>query len=148
MQQTIWFDMDGTFVNLYGVDNWLNCLQNYDETPYLKATPLLRLNTFARLLNTLQAKKHFNIGIISWLSKDSTTEYDNKVKTAKLRWLATHLKSVSFNEIHIVEYGTPKELFAKTKNDILFDDEIQNRKNWTGKAFNEKNIIDTLKTFL
>ena len=29
----IWFDMDGTIANLYGVENWLPMLRAYDPTP-------------------------------------------------------------------------------------------------------------------
>ena len=32
--RTIWFDMDGTIANLYGVDNWLDKLHASDASPY------------------------------------------------------------------------------------------------------------------
>lgn len=141
---TIYFDMDGTIANLYGVENWLNSLIAKETTPYEKAKPLLYLSLLARLLNNLQ-RKGYKIGIISWLAKNSNAEYDEAVKIAKLNWLKTHLASVQFDEIHIVPYGTPKESFSKSEMDILFDDEKPNRENWTGKAFNEKMIIEILK---
>lgn len=140
----IYFDMDGTIANLYGVNNWLEYLQNEDSTPYKNAKPLINMNSLARILNRLQ-KSGFEIGIISWLAKNSSTYYDNEVTKAKIKWLNNHLKSVKFNEIIIVPYGTPKESFA-TKNDILFDDEEQNRNNWKGVAYDEKNIIEILKS--
>ena len=34
MKTTIWFDMDGTIANLYGVPGWLSYLQESDPTPY------------------------------------------------------------------------------------------------------------------
>ena len=43
----IWFDMDGTIANLYGVENWLPMLRAYDPTPYANAVPLLRLSRLA-----------------------------------------------------------------------------------------------------
>ncbi len=144
MKTTIWFDMDGTIADLYGVENWLECLATYDPYPYNMAKPLLQLSILARLLNRLQAEG-FRIGIISWLSKNSTTDYDKAVTKAKETWLKKHLASVQFDEIHIVTYGTPKQNFAKTKNDILFDDEEKNRNDWTGKAFDVTNIIEILK---
>lgn len=142
---TIYFDMDGTIANLYGVNGWLDYLIAKDETPYAIAKPLLRLSLLARLLNRVQ-NKGIKIGIISWLAKNSNTEYDEAVTIAKLNWLKTHLPSVQFDEINIVPYGTPKESFSKSTNDILFDDEAPNRENWTGKAFDEKMIIEILKT--
>ena len=140
---TVYFDMDGTIADLYSVPNWLPLLRAYDPKPYAEAKPLVNLNSLARILNRLQ-RQGFRIGIISWLSKTSTPEYDAKVTTAKERWLAKHLSSVDFDEIHIIPYGTPKETFA-TVNDILFDDEAKNRENWIGKAFDVDSIIEILK---
>lgn len=144
MSTTIYFDMDGTIANLYGVENWLDYLKNNDETPYTVAEPLVRLASLARVLNNLQ-RKGYKIGIISWLAKNSSTDYDEKVTKAKRAWLNKHLHSVTFDEINIVTYGTPKQMFAKTNNDILFDDEAKNRNDWTGKAFDVTNIIETLR---
>ena len=144
MTTTIFFDMDGTIADLYGVESWLNYLIASDALPYEIAKPLIRLNSFARVLNRLQ-KQGYKIGIISWLSKNSDADYDEKVTKAKKEWLKKHLASVNFDEIHIVKYGTPKQTFAKTENDILFDDEEKNRNNWTGKAFDVNEIIKILK---
>ena len=141
---TIYFDMDGTIADLYGVENWLEMLINHIETPYEVAKPLLRLSALARVLNGLQ-KKGYRIGIISWLSKNSTTEYDERVTQAKLTWLSIHLASVQFDEINIVSHGTPKEQFAISEMDILFDDEEKNRESWTGQAFDATEIMETLK---
>ena len=141
---TIWFDMDGTIADLYGVDNWLEYLIAKDALPYEIAKPLLRLSALARVLNNLQ-RKGYKIGIISWLAKNSTAEYDKAVAEAKEKWLRNHLASVIFDEINIVAYGTPKSTFAKSEDDILFDDEAPNRKEWTGKAFDVDSIIEILK---
>lgn len=146
MTATIFFDMDGTIADLYGVENWLEHLINADALPYEIAKPLIRLSALAKILNRLQ-KQGYKIGVISWLAKNSTADYDEKVTKAKQEWLRKHLASVAFDEIHIVKYGTPKEIFAKTENDILFDDEEKNRINWTGKAFDVTEILATLKRF-
>ena len=143
MTTTIYFDMDGTIADLYSVPNWRPLLRAYDPKPYAEAKPLVNLNSLARILNRLQ-RQGFRIGIISWLSKTSTPEYDAKVTAAKEKWLAKHLSSVDFDEIHIVPHGTPKQNFA-TANDILFDDEAKNRENWIGKAFDVDSIIEILK---
>ena len=144
MTATIFFDMDGTIADLYGVENWLDYLIASDTLPYAVAKPLLRLNSLARVLNRLQ-REGYRIGIISWLSKSGTEEYNNAVTETKKNWLKKHLASVHFDEINIVKYGTPKQIFAKTENDILFDDEEKNRNNWTGKAFDVNAILEILK---
>lgn len=142
--RTIFFDMDGTIADLYGVTNWLNYLMEENTLPYEVAKPLLRLNALAKILNRLQ-REGFRIGIISWLSKKGTDEYNTAVTAAKEKWLKTHLKSVQFDEIHIVKYGTNKDKFRNTDKDILFDDEERNRKKWCGQAYDVDNIIEILK---
>ena len=143
-ETTIWFDMDGTIADLYGVKNWLDYLIAKDALPYEVAKPLIRLSVLARVLNNLQ-RKGYKLGIISWLAKDSTAEYDKAVTEAKMKWLGKHLASVTFDKINIVKYGTPKHLFATSNSDILFDDEEKNRNGWTGKAFDVNAIIEILK---
>lgn len=141
---TINFDMDGTIANLYGVENWLDYLIAKSTFPYENAQPLLRFSALARRLNTLQ-KKGYQIAIISWLSKDSDTNYDNAVTQAKIKWLAKHLPSVHWDKLIIVPYGTPKENYCNNPTDILFDDEQKNRDNWKGIAYNAINILEILK---
>ena len=141
---TINFDMDGTIADLYGVENWLEYLIAGDTFPYATAEPLLRLSTLARRLNTLQ-RNGYQLAIISWLSKSGTEEYNERVTEVKLAWLAKHLPSVNWNEIHIVPYGTPKQTFCYNPLDILFDDEERNRNNWTGRAYGVENILEILR---
>lgn len=145
MARTIFFDMDGTIADLYNVDGWLADLINKDVRPYREAKVMHNMQALAKVLNRLQ-KEGNKIAIISWLAKNSTKEYDEKVKQAKREWLNKHLASVHFDEVHIVKYGTAKQTFIHTENDILFDDEEQNRNNWTGKAHNVYNIMEVLKS--
>lgn len=141
MKKEIWFDMDGTIADLYGVDGWLEMLIDSDPTPYEIARPLLRMATLARLLNRLQ-REGWEIGIVSWLSKNSDETYDSLVETTKRNWLYKHLKSVRFDYINILPYGTPKEI---GRNGILFDDEERNREKWNGIAYDVDNILEVLK---
>lgn len=144
MTKAIYFDMDGTIANFYGVDGWLTCLENSDPRPYEIASPLLRLSALAKVLNRLQ-RNGYKIGIVSWLAKNSNEDFDKKVTTAKIHWLKIHMKSVQFDEIRIVKYGTPKEEVVDFPNGILFDDEEPNRKNWKGEAYDESKIMEILK---
>lgn len=139
--KTIVFDMDGTIADLYGVDDWLNDLINGDTRPYDIAKPLVNMSALARVLNGLQ-KKGYIINIISWTSKNGTAEYNERVKTAKLNWLAKHLKSVKFNNVYIVPYGTPKH---EISSGILFDDEKPNRDKWGVGAYDVDNILEVLR---
>lgn len=138
---TIWFDMDGTIADLYGVQGWLEKLMNEDATPYAEAEPLLRLAGLARVLNRLQ-REGYKLGIVSWLAKGATARYNEAVTEAKIEWLKIHLKSVKFDYIDIIEYGTPKHI---GRNGILFDDEEKNRREWGEGAYDVENIIEILK---
>lgn len=144
MVKSIVLDLDGTIANLYAVEGWLSMLRAEDTTPYTLAEPMVKMNVLARLLNSLK-RKGWTIEIVSWTAKNGTKEYNERVRKAKIEWLKTHLKSVQFDEIHIVEYGTPKSKVAKNPNGILFDDEEQNRIEWKGTAFDVDNIIEVLK---
>ena len=141
---TINFDMDGTIADLYGTPNWLEMLIAEDTAPYANARPLLHLSSLARKLNALQ-RNGYNLAIISWLSKSGTEAYNEAVTEVKLAWLAQHLPSVNWDEIHIVPYGTPKQIFCNNPLDILFDDEERNRTNWTGRAYDVQNIMEILR---
>lgn len=141
MKKEIWFDMDGTIADLYGVEGWLDMLLNENTRPYEIAKPLVNMRELAKVLNRL-IEKGWEIGVISWLAKNGTNDYNKKVANAKIKWLAKHLKSVKFAKIDIVEYGTPKQI---NRNGILFDDEKQNRENWLGIAYNVENIIQVLR---
>ena len=139
----IWFDMDGTIADLYGVPHWLEMLIAQDATPYKVAKPLVNLSALARLMHKAQ-RKGFEICIVSALSKNSTSDYDEKVKTAKMGWLKKHLASVDFDEIRFVPYTFTKN-DVNGGNDILFDDEDRHLTAWTGKAIHASEILPTLR---
>ena len=142
---TLNFDLDGTIADLYGVDNWLEMLIAEDETPYAIAKPLVRLNILARRLNTLQ-RNGYKLAIITWLAKNATAEYDEKVIAAKLMWLKKHLPSVIFEEIAIIAHGTPKSTaIPKAKYGVLFDDEEYNRTEWNGLACEPQDMFKCLR---
>ena len=148
MAKAIYFDMDGTLANLYGVENWLEKLREYNATPYKEAEVMLNMQALAHRLNKLQANG-YTIGIISWLSKDSNPEYDAAVIAEKLAWLNKHLNSVKWNEVHMVAYGKKKSKLAEVKDGYLFDDNESVRREWikhnpNGWAFDVDNILGVL----
>lgn len=123
------FDMDGTIANLYGVPNWLEDLRNFNPNPYINAEPMYDMVKLITILKELQAIG-YRIAVTSWLSKESTPEYDRQVRQAKKNWLEKY--NFPADEIHIVKYGTTKaNCTRKTQgNQILFDDNEQVRKGW------------------
>ena len=145
--RTIWWDMDGTIADLYSVENWLPKLRAEDASPYEEARTLWNMSQLAKLMNKAQ-RMGYKLGIISWTSKGGSASYNAAVANAKANWLKLHLASVHFDDICIVKYGTPKSLVMTDENDILFDDELQNREQWLGQAFEPEMMIKVLKALI
>lgn len=145
MEKKIWFDMDGTIADLYGVPGWLDYLMNDDTYPYDNAEPMLNFSLLARYLNKLQ-KEGWEIGIISWTSKTGSDLYNGEIALSKLSWLHIHLKSVQWNEIKIVKHGTNK--YIECGGGILFDDEKGNRDQWKDDSYEPSQIMEVLKSLL
>lgn len=143
MISMIWIDMDGTIADLYAVEGWLDMLRNFDPAPYAEACPLVRMCTLARLLNNRQ-RKGYHIAIVSALSKESNTEYDDEVIKAKIEWLNKHLPSVHFDELRFVPYNFCKD-DVNNGQDILFDDENRHLAAWTGTAYKASEILERLR---
>ena len=137
----IYFDMDGTIADLYGVENWLEDLLHEDARPYREARPLVDMRVLARQLNRL-IRAGYSVNIISWTSRNGSDSYNEEVRRVKIRWLEKHLRSVRFDNIEIIPYGTPKELYG---SGILFDDEEKSREAWGEGAYTEKEIFEILK---
>lgn len=144
---TISFDMDGTINNMYSLPQWVENINSGVLDPYVQAPTAFNFAIFARVLNQLQ-EKGYRLQIITWLSKNGTAPYNKAVAKAKRQWLQRHLPSVVWDNIVIIEYGTPKENYCNSTSDIIFDDNAKVRKSWTGKAFDEKNILENLKKLL
>lgn len=142
MKQILNFDMDGTIVDIYGVEGWLESIENSDTHPYDVAKGKLNLSQFAKLLNRLS---DYEINIISWTAKDGSPSYNKAVEAAKKKWLKLHLPSVHFSHIYIVDYGTPKHEISEG---ILFDDNEKIRNDWGEGAFNETEILKVLKSLI
>ncbi|MBQ5901398.1 MAG: hypothetical protein IIW86_06015 [Clostridia bacterium] len=148
MAKAIYFDMDGTLANLYAVEGWEHKLNTHNPTPYAEACVMVNMQALAHRLNKLQANG-YTIGIISWLAKNTTPEYDAAVIAEKLAWLKKHLGSVEWDEIHMVAYGRRKHKCANIKNGYLFDDNESVRRAWiksnpNGWAFGVDNILEVL----
>lgn len=145
MNKVIVFDMDGTIANLYGVEGWLDYLLANDPTPYVEAEPLLDMETLTAILNTLR-EYGWIVAVTSWLSKDSTPDYNAAVRVAKREWLARY--NFPADEIHLVKYGTTKANCTRRHGagmQILFDDNTQVRAGWKlGQAHDVQNILGDL----
>lgn len=139
------FDMDGTLADFYGVNGWLEYLNESNPTPYIIAEPLYDMVVLTSVLNILKTKG-WKIVVTSWLAKDSTKDFDKEVRQAKREWLEEY--NFPFDEIHLVKYGTTKANCTRKLGgyQILVDDNEQVRKGWNlGATINaNENILDKL----
>lgn len=139
---TIIFDMDGTLCSTYNVPNWLAELRDYKTTPYEQAEPMWDMVELHNLIVSCQAR-NIEIKIVSWSSKESTAEFDARIRKAKHDWLEKY--NFPFNSCRITPYGYPKEyLRNKNAQNILIDDNAEVRKSFC--RFNNCSAIDPTTT--
>lgn len=145
-EKEIVFDMDGTIADLYGVKNWLEMLRAENPLPYKIAKPMYNMKNLAEILDALKTQG-WTITVTTWLSMDSSEEYKKMVRKAKREWLEKW--GFPYDEIHIVQYGTPKHRVTKAVRHILVDDSETVRNAWNGETVNaNENIIPSLISLL
>lgn len=150
MNEWIWFDMDGTIADLYGVDGWLDDLREFNPRPYRIAKPMYNMNTLCSICARLK-DLGYHIGIISWLSKVPEAEFDRAVTESKIQWLAEYGLGGICDKILVTPHGVPKhETCAQYGHGILVDDEAKNRNDWNIGATIDanKNILAVLLNLL
>ena len=126
------FDMDGTIADLYSVNGWLEMLRAFDPTPYIEAKPMWDMEELATVLNCLRVVG-IEVRIVTWLSMETTKEYDSAVRLAKREWLAQY--GFPFDHFHGVAYGATKadsvrRYLAENEGAILIDDNAKVREGW------------------
>lgn len=124
----IYFDMDGTIADLYGVPDWETYLRNSDATPYRTARELVNMVQLECICEKL-IPFGYEFGIITWLARNSSEEYDEQVISAKMDWAGDRMPFLS--DFIAVPYGTPKHKVARRcKKMYLVDDNADVRNAW------------------
>ena len=150
MKLTVILDMDGTIADLYKVENWLGKLRNFDPTPYAEAA--LMVADIAKAVAEIRAAGA-EVKVVSWLSKETNSDFDKLVRKAKREWLAE--QGIEVDSVRCVPYGTQKAYYRNPDNiNILFDDNAEVRKSFEG--FNncfaldptENNIAEVLRELM
>ena len=130
MKPTIYFDLDGTVYDLYGQPDWLERITTLaDPTAYANedATLVDMVALHETLHNLLAAG--YEVGVVSWLAKNATEDYNKQVRRIKREWVKKFLPMAT--EVHIVKYGTPKHRVIKNRdNAIIVDDAAEVREAW------------------
>ena len=145
--------MDGTIADLYGVEGWLEMLREENAKPYEIARPMWNMAELNEVLKMLQMNG-VEIRVVTWLSMNSTENYKEKTRQAKLEWLKN--QGFPFDKFHGIAYGTTKanairKYLELGEQAILIDDNAKIRQGWNmGETVDPttENIIDILKALL
>lgn len=147
------FDMDGTIADLYHVDNWLEKLRAEDASPYEEAEPMCDMATLRKMLYFLRLYGH-EVIVVSWLSRESTKDYNRATRKAKRDWLRAQGLYELMDEIHLVKYGTPKSKYLNPDTiNFMIDDSMDVAKDVCRKPnavhINPENIdiVEFLRSF-
>lgn len=136
--KAIYFDMDGTLADLYGVDGWLDEASAGSTRPYDVAKPMFDERKMRDTVDALHARG-WHVGIITWLFHGSTPEYASAVTASKLEWCRKHFPDA--DEVKIVPYGVPKQRAVDVQsNAILVDDEKRNIDAWVDGGHNRHGV--------
>lgn len=153
MIKSLCWDMDGTLASLYSVPDWLDLLRAYDPLPYEIAAPMWDMARLADLLRQFQ-EKGIEVNIITWLSMESTPEYDRATREAKKKWLNRY--NFPYDHFHGVKYGATKadsvrKRLSPNEEVILIDDNAKVRQGWhLGRTINPTScdLLDVLEELL
>lgn len=157
MSVKIYFDLDGVCYNLYNIPNWEPSLRAEESGVFLHEDAnfftVEELNEAVAPLLELGVQ----FGVISWLSMQSTPEYEEVCRAEKREWVKKNLPFVT--EFNAISYGIPKQnaIRKRAQKMYLIDDNLEICKEWSTdkqrKAYcvdNECryfdfNLIDALK---
>ena len=146
MNKTLVFDMDGTLANFYGVDGWLNDLENENTRPYDIAEPLYNMEVLNAVIDVLRLQG-WRIVVTTWLSKGANKSFEDATRVSKIAWLNRY--NFVYDEIHLVKYGTTKANCTRKIGgyQVLVDDNEKVRKGWNlGATINaNENIVTELE---
>ena len=145
--KTIYFDMDGTIVDLYGVNNWLEKLRAEDFSPYEDANPLIDVHKLSEILLVLKSKG-YKLGIITWGSKYSSEKFIKQVRISKEKWLNKYLPDIIFDEFVVTDYSCNKASNVEDPFGILFDDSKFIRAFWPGDSYPPEAIFPVLEKLI
>lgn len=147
IKKSINWDMDGTIANLYSVPDWLPKLRSEDASPYLDAEPMWDMEKLAKVLSLLKSAG-WEINIITWLSMNSSEEYKDAVRAAKLAWLDKW--GFVYDHFHGVQYGATKADSVRKRTDygILIDDNEKVRNGWSLGATIDPTKVDIIEALM
>lgn len=145
--RTVYFDMDGTLADLYGVHDVFKRLDNNDANVYIEAAPIPK---YVDMLKEFK-RMGYRVGIIMAGSRfpPNTPEavrdkMNEDTAEAKQQWLQENGISPYIDSFQFIPYGVSKYEVAKDKTGILIDDDDRVLNTWFSdriKAVNDHKAI-------
>lgn len=147
MGRTVYFDMDGTLADLYGVHDVFKRLDNNDASVYIEAAPIPK---YVEMLKEFK-NMGYMVGIITAGSRfppgtpdDVRDKMNEDTAEAKQQWLQEQGLSSYIDSFQFIPYGVSKYEVAEDKTAILVDDDDRVLSTWYSdriKAVNEHKAI-------
>lgn len=141
---TIYFDLDGTVYPLYSQPDWLPRITTLaDPSAYAAEVTIPDAAALMDVLLSL-VTAGWKIGVVSWLAKGASEDYNKAVRAVKREWVKKFLPMAT--EVHIVKYGTPKHQIVSDPHGIIVDDDAGVRAAWKGQTIDgTQDIIAALR---
>ena len=139
MNKIVYFDMDGTLADLYGVTNVFKRLDALDANVYSEAKPI------DKYINMLKEFKHmgYKVIILSCLGMISDKQFDKDTVHNKGVWLDKYVGKEYIDERIYIPNTKHKEQYINEYG-ILVDDDDKVLVNWNYdriKAINNNKAI-------
>ena len=126
MNKVVYFDMDGTIADLYGVSDCFKRLDNMDATVYSEAKPIDKYINMLKEFHTMGYK----VIILSALGMVSSKRFDKDTIRNKGIWLDTYVGKEYIDERIYIPNTKHKELYQLFGKGILVDDDDRVLMNW------------------
>lgn len=126
MNKIVYFDMDGTIADLYGVSDCFKRLDNMDATVYSEAKPIDKYINMLKEFHTMGYK----VIILSALGMVSSKQFDKDTIRNKGMWLDTYVGKEYIDERVYIPNTKHKELYQLFGKGILVDDDDRVLMNW------------------
>lgn len=129
MSVKIYFDLDGTVYNLYGVNEWEPKLRAENPNVFREGSFIGDYQEFMNICNKL-LEKGVQFGVITWLPMQASPEYEVECELVKREWVQRYMPFVS--EFIAQSYGVPKQnaIIKRAKTMYLLDDNTEICEMW------------------
>ena len=129
MSVKIYFDLDGTVYNLYGITEWEPKLRAENPNVFREGNFIGDYQDFMDICHKL-LEKSVQFGVITWLPMQASPEYEVECELVKREWVQQYMPFVS--EFTAQSYGVPKQnaIIKRAKTMYLLDDNTEICEMW------------------